>query len=168
MTSEPRTVPIDYRIFPLLFPSGAYIFPPRSSVFFLSLVLFHMETLNPCLTCGACCAFFRASFYWAESDLATPGGVPHILTDHLQTHFLVMKGTGSSSPRCVALRGVIGESVSCAIYERRASPCRDFIPSFQNGEANERCDRARARWGLPPLDSDSWSRPLPGNFPKAA
>ncbi|HDN1328034.1 YkgJ family cysteine cluster protein, partial [Escherichia coli] len=25
-----------------------------------------MSNLNPCMTCGACCAFFRVSFYWAE------------------------------------------------------------------------------------------------------
>ncbi|EGM7481565.1 YkgJ family cysteine cluster protein, partial [Escherichia coli] len=23
-----------------------------------------MSNLNPCMTCGACCAFFRVSFYW--------------------------------------------------------------------------------------------------------
>ncbi|WP_142908916.1 CxxCxxCC domain-containing protein, partial [Klebsiella pneumoniae] len=27
-----------------------------------------MSNLNPCMTCGACCAFFRVSFYWAEAD----------------------------------------------------------------------------------------------------
>ncbi|EMK5322830.1 YkgJ family cysteine cluster protein, partial [Escherichia coli] len=26
-----------------------------------------MSNLNPCMTCGACCAFFRVSFYWAEA-----------------------------------------------------------------------------------------------------
>ncbi|EAX0008081.1 YkgJ family cysteine cluster protein, partial [Salmonella enterica] len=25
-----------------------------------------MSVLNPCMTCGACCAYFRVSFYWAE------------------------------------------------------------------------------------------------------
>jgi uncharacterized protein len=127
-----------------------------------------MDSSNPCIACGACCAFFRASFYWAESDLATAGGVPYMLTEHLQTHFLVMKGTDSPNPRCIALKGGIGDSVYCAIYDRRSSVCRNFIPSFRNGEANERCDRARAGWGLPPLDSGSWTRPLPGTFPKAA
>ncbi|HGC1012017.1 TPA: YkgJ family cysteine cluster protein, partial [Escherichia coli] len=24
-----------------------------------------MSNPNPCITCGACCAFFRVSFYWA-------------------------------------------------------------------------------------------------------
>ena len=26
------------------------------------------DSLNPCVTCGACCAHFRVSFYWAEAD----------------------------------------------------------------------------------------------------
>ncbi|HDH0840599.1 TPA: YkgJ family cysteine cluster protein, partial [Klebsiella pneumoniae] len=25
-----------------------------------------MSEINPCMTCGACCAYFRVSFYWAE------------------------------------------------------------------------------------------------------
>jgi uncharacterized protein len=127
-----------------------------------------METFNPCVTCGACCAFYRASFYWAESDFATPYGVPHELTDHLQTHYLVMKGTDSRSPWCISLKGIIGARVQCEIYEKRSSVCRNFIPSWQNGEKNERCDKARAKWELPPLGRDSWTRPLPDNFPKAA
>ena len=24
---------------------------------------------NPCITCGACCAYFRASFYWTEAEV---------------------------------------------------------------------------------------------------
>ncbi|HBP8873638.1 TPA: YkgJ family cysteine cluster protein, partial [Escherichia coli] len=27
-----------------------------------------MNNPNPCMRCGACCAFFRVSFYWAEAD----------------------------------------------------------------------------------------------------
>jgi len=23
-------------------------------------------SFNPCIDCGACCALFRASFYWAD------------------------------------------------------------------------------------------------------
>ena len=127
-----------------------------------------MDTLNPCLTCGACCAYFRASFYWAESDLATPGGVPHELTDHLQTHFLAMKGTDNRNPWCIALKGIIGAQVHCDIYEQRSTVCRNFPPSWENGEQNERCDKARARWGLPPLEKEYWILPHPDNFPKAA
>ncbi|RBD00840.1 YkgJ family cysteine cluster protein, partial [Xanthomonas oryzae pv. oryzae] len=25
---------------------------------------------HPCLTCGACCAYFRVSFHWSEADPA--------------------------------------------------------------------------------------------------
>jgi len=29
---------------------------------------------NPCLSCGACCAAFRVSFYWREADGGESGG----------------------------------------------------------------------------------------------
>jgi hypothetical protein len=122
--------------------------------------------INPCLDCGACCAFFRASFYWTESDLATPGGVPAELTEKLNDFRLVMLGSNGPAPRCIALQGGIGEKVSCAIYERRASVCRDFQPAWLNGEPNERCDRARSRWGLAPLTPETWH--LPDDCPQAA
>ncbi len=112
--------------------------------------------LHPCLTCGACCAFYRASFYWAEADDVTPGGVPVELTKKLTPHLLVMKGTQGPSPRCIALKGTIGEKVYCSIYPQRSSVCREFEPSWQNNTPNPRCDQARYAWGLPPLNPDSW------------
>lgn len=110
---------------------------------------------NPCLKCGACCAYYRASFYWAEADDATPGGVPVDMTEKLAELHRVMKGTNHSNPRCIALEGTIGEDVSCSIYEHRPMVCRDFHPSWVNGKPDERCDQARARWGLPPLKPDA-------------
>ena len=62
-----------------------------------------------------------------------------------------MRGTDRSSPRCIALEGEIGRAVHCSIYAKRASPCRDFQASWVDGIHNERCDRARAVHGLPPL-----------------
>ncbi|UCD80078.1 MAG: YkgJ family cysteine cluster protein [Desulfobacterales bacterium] len=121
---------------------------------------------NPCLTCGACCAFYRASFYWTEAADATPGGVPAQMTEKLNDFRLAMKGTGGSNPRCIALNGSIGQAVACSIYERRASVCREFEPSWRNNAANPRCDRARAAWGLAALKPESWVDPR--NFPKAA
>lgn len=56
--------------------------------------------------------------------------------------------------------GEIGQSVSCAIYLDRPSPCREFDQSGENGVRNEACDRARARYGLPPLPV-----PLPLSVP---
>ncbi|HQI80313.1 MAG TPA: YkgJ family cysteine cluster protein [Deltaproteobacteria bacterium] len=112
---------------------------------------------HPCLTCGACCAYFRASFYWAEADDATPGGVPVEMTRKLNQYRRSMLGMDGAHPRCIALEGEIGRSVYCSIYERRASVCRVFTPSWENGEPNERCDRARAAWGLEPLRPGDWS-----------
>jgi Fe-S-cluster containining protein len=106
---------------------------------------------NPCLLCGACCAYFRASFYWAECDDETKEGVPVDMTEDLTQFRRVMKGTNQKNPRCIALIGTIGEKVFCSIHERRSSVCRAFDASWVNGEPNERCDKARAAWGLPPL-----------------
>lgn len=118
-----------------------------------------MAQPNPCLHCGACCAHFRASFYWAEGDDATPGGVPVELTAKLTPHLRVMNGTDQPNPRCVALLGDIGQSVRCTIHPRRSSVCRDFVPSWENGEHNPRCDAARARWNLPALTPEDWQDP---------
>ncbi|HEX5787322.1 MAG TPA: YkgJ family cysteine cluster protein [Woeseiaceae bacterium] len=106
---------------------------------------------NPCLSCGACCAYFRASFHWLETTAAAGGSVPAELTVPVTPHLVAMRGSDRKPPRCVALEGTIGAAVRCSIYERRASPCRDFKASWADGSHNERCDRARAAHGLPPL-----------------
>ena len=122
--------------------------------------------VHPCLSCGACCAHFRASFYWAEADDQTPGGVPVALTNKLTPHLRVMKGTDSRTPRCIALRGEIGGQTFCAIHPMRASTCREFPPSLEDGTANERCDGARQRWGLQPLTAADWAgRDQPPEIP---
>ncbi|MFH8134660.1 YkgJ family cysteine cluster protein [Pantoea osteomyelitidis] len=108
------------------------------------------DNLNPCMTCGACCAHFRVSFYWAEADDGG-GAVPASLTEPLNLFLRAMRGTNSLAPRCVALQGEIGGCVSCGIYAERPSPCREFNMSGEDGIANDACDRARARYGLPPL-----------------
>jgi len=108
------------------------------------------DNLNPCMTCGACCAHFRVSFYWAEADDAG-GVVPVELTEPLGLMMRNMRGTNAREPRCVALQGEPGGCVSCDIYAQRPSPCREFAMSGEDGVYNEACDRARARYGLPPL-----------------
>ena len=65
-----------------------------------------------------------------------------------------MQGTNSKTPRCIALEGEVGQSVSCSIYLNRPTPCHEFDQSGLNGVANPACDRARAHYGLPPLDVD--------------
>ena len=120
-----------------------------------------MSADHPCRRCGACCAHFRASFYWAEADDTAPGGVPVAMTRKLSPQLRVMRGTEGSAPRCVALMGDIGASVRCTIHPRRSSVCRDFPPSYEDGTGghNPRCDNARAKWGLPPLTPEDWGAP---------
>ena len=112
-----------------------------------------MSDLNPCMSCGACCAYFRVSFYWAEADDAG-GSVPAQLTEPVTPFLRCMRGTNQKRSHCVALDGIPGESARCRIYEQRPSPCREFMMSGENDEANEACDRARAYYGLPPLYKD--------------
>lgn len=106
---------------------------------------------SPCLECGACCASFRVSFYWGEADDHPDGTVPAALTTPVAPMRLAMRGTDRAVPRCTALDGTIGRAVSCRIYALRPSPCRDFNWHGEQGEPNERCNRARQRHGLPPL-----------------
>lgn len=123
---------------------------------------------NPCITCGACCAFYRASFYWTEASPAAGGSVPPELTEQLTPFMAVMKGTNSSKPRCICLHGNIGEQVHCNIYPQRSSVCRDFNYSGQHGLPDERCEKARAAWGLPPLCPPSPIEPDRPIKPQAA
>ncbi|MFC3395638.1 YkgJ family cysteine cluster protein [Brenneria rubrifaciens] len=109
---------------------------------------------NICMHCGACCAYFRVSFYWAEANDGG-GSVPVLLTEPLSPFLRCMAGTNSKQPRCTALEGDIGESVRCSIYTHRPSPCREFMQSGDNGQRNEACDRARMHYGLPPLTATS-------------
>jgi uncharacterized protein len=110
---------------------------------------------NPCLSCGACCACFRVSFYWGEAD--QDGSVPPELTEDVDSFRRCMKGTNQKSIWCVALQGEIGKAVSCSIYERRSSTCREFGIHWDRGVIHidpqdiERCTQARAAWGLPPV-----------------
>lgn len=102
-----------------------------------------METAFDCQRCGACCAFFRVSFYWAEADDVSEGTVPSDLTEPVGPFHRCMRGTATSPVRCVALRGEVGQGVGCAIYDRRSSTCREVMP----GDAQ--CLKARRGHGLP-------------------
>ncbi|KPK40365.1 MAG: ferredoxin [Gammaproteobacteria bacterium SG8_47] len=107
---------------------------------------------NPCLSCGACCAHFRVSFYWTEAEPFLGGAVPAHLTVPVSTHRLAMGGTDRTCPRCVALEGELAQEVRCSIYAQRPSPCREFEPSWHSGQPNPRCDQARIALGLEPLE----------------
>lgn len=98
---------------------------------------------SPCLECGACCATYRVSFYWSEAVLR---GLPDEFTEKVTPFLSCLAGTNQAVPRCTALVGDVGCRVSCSMYEQRPSPCRELQP----GE--DKCERARARHGLPPLE----------------
>jgi Fe-S-cluster containining protein len=91
---------------------------------------------------------YRVSFYWAEAD---ERGLPARLTEQVTPHISCMAGTNASSPRCAALGAGSAGPMACAVYASRPSPCREVEPG------DEKCQRARARHGLPLL-------PTPG-FP---
>lgn len=102
---------------------------------------------TPCITCGACCAHFLVELRREELD----GRL--VLRDHivwLTPYKLMMDGTGGCSPRCTALKGKIGSSTRCSVYDERPEACRAFQPSTAV-ERNPGCDEARAAHGLPPL-----------------
>lgn len=111
---------------------------------------------HPCLSCGACCAFFRVSFHWSET-LIESFGVPFGASRSVSPHMNSMNGTDQEQPRCEALTGVIAKNVSCQIYENRPSTCRTFSPSFEDGLRNEGCETARIKHGLDILSRSDWN-----------
>lgn len=112
---------------------------------------------DACLSCGACCAYFRVTFHWSEAEDSQLVCVPGELTERApHPHRLMMKGTGAMPARCVALEGVVGGQTSCSIHARRPSPCREFTASWSDGVHNPRCDEARAKYGLPALTPQDW------------
>lgn len=95
--------------------------------------------INPCQTCGACCANYRVSFYWGEGEAL---GIPEDMTAKVNDFYSCMKGTEQKPVRCIALNGEVGTSVACQIYDKRSSTCQ----SVQIGD--EHCNKARQAWGL--------------------
>jgi Fe-S-cluster containining protein len=107
---------------------------------------------NPCLSCGACCAHFRVSFYFGELDSQPGGWVPIALTRQINHFRAAMRGTESGAGRCAALGGEVGQpGVSCAIYTLRPSPCREFSAWEEDGTPSPQCQRLRIGLGLPAL-----------------
>lgn len=101
-----------------------------------------MSEENPCLSCGACCATYRVSFYWAEAEAL---GLADALVEQLPPFHACLAGTNQAAPRCRALSGEIGATVGCSVYVRRPAACHEV-------EAGDgKCARARRRHGLPPL-----------------
>lgn len=111
---------------------------------------------HPCLSCGACCAQYRVSMHWMDTD-AGAGLVPQALTESFGSHQVVMRGTWEARPRCVALEAEIGVHSRCSIHALRPTACRDVVASWEHGEASPQCDRARLAHGLPALIAADWA-----------
>lgn len=110
------------------------------------------DAANPCLSCGACCAHFRVSFYCGEVAGPNGGTVPADMVTQLSPLRVCMKGTERGGGRCIALRGQLGRpGIRCAIYEDRPTPCREFDVWMPDGSPNPDCQRLRLALGLPAL-----------------
>lgn len=110
------------------------------------------DAASPCLSCGACCAHFRVSFYCGEVAGENGGTVPVDLVRPISPLRVCMAGTERGGGRCVALRGELGQpGIHCAIYLQRPTPCREFEVWQPDGSVNPDCQRLRAALGLPPL-----------------
>ncbi len=96
------------------------------------------------------------------------GVVPPDLTEKLDPHRLVMRGTQARQPRCVALQGTVGKDGNCGVYERRPSVCREVEPAWEFGRASAQCDKARVAHGLAPLTPEDWVDPSHSGAPQAA
>lgn len=114
---------------------------------------------HPCLRCGACCAHFRVAFHWSEAEAFLGGQVPSDLTEKLDPHRLMMKGTACAPLRCIALQGEVGTQATCSIYPQRPSVCREVVPAWEAGAPSPQCDRARAAHGLAALTPQDWGDP---------
>lgn len=76
-----------------------------------------------CLKCGACC--IEAGRVTVSPQDPTP---KYLTQKHNLESRCMAKYMGG---RCKALKGVIGESVSCSIYDRRPAVCRQFKPGSE-------------------------------------
>ena len=103
-------------------------------------MLSQVPTADACLSCGACCAYFRVSFYWAEGM-----NMPEHYTEPVPAVYSCMCGTNQSQPRCVALEGEVGQQVSCGIYELRSSSCKEVQI------ADDQCNKARLAHNMIPF-----------------
>ncbi len=77
--------------------------------------------------------------------------MPDELVAQITPSRVAMIGTDRKPARCMSLAGEVGSAVACTIYDQRSSTCREFEASWENGEHNPDCDKARAAHGLLPL-----------------
>ena len=106
----------------------------------------YFESLT-CLKCGACCSYYRASFF--EGEIIS-GHASEELISELRFPYVCMKGTENGG-RCICLSGTIGQDVKCLIHKKRSTVCEKFHVWDSDNFVNFRCNKARKAHGLPQL-----------------
>lgn len=96
---------------------------------------------SPCQTCGACCSYSRE---WPRFTTETDADVARIASELIDDDHWRLRCIGD---RCAALTGDVGVATACAIYAVRPEVCRACEP------ADDACQMARAKFGLPPAQS---------------
>jgi len=92
---------------------------------------------NPCLSCGACCAFSQE---WPRFTLETESEISAI-----RAALVDERGMRCVGDRCSALEGEVGVKTSCKVYDVRPQVCRSCAAG------DPECNLARAKFGLPAL-----------------
>ncbi len=84
-----------------------------------------------CRRCGACCCNTSENEAEGYRDyVAIEPNNSLLKKSHLMRRFTILNDAGephmklTDDGRCAALRGELGEHVSCVIYQNRPSPCR--------------------------------------------
>jgi Fe-S-cluster containining protein len=95
---------------------------------------------NPCLSCGACCAYSENWPRFSTEDETALDRIPQALVNAQRS------GMRCEGDRCAALTGQIGKATSCAIYPFRPDVCRACLPG------DPECAMARNKQGLPILE----------------
>jgi Fe-S-cluster containining protein len=108
------------------------------------------SALVDCQRCGACCCnpqLNRALEYFDYVAVRSNDAI--LKKARLARRFIVLDAAGEphmrldqTGERCAALRGTVGRSVECGIYEDRPTPCRTMEPG------SERCFAARRDYGI--------------------
>jgi uncharacterized protein len=92
-----------------------------------------------CQTCGACC---KGLPVWLD-DME----VGHFTSKKTLAKLVVLQSDAfymrqTKSGRCIALKGRIGKSCSCSIYQERPLTCREFEPGSPD------CLEAREKYAI--------------------
>jgi len=96
---------------------------------------------NPCVSCGACCAYSENWPRFSTEDDAALELIPAVLVNTRQS------GMRCEGDRCAALSGKVGVATSCTIYAVRPDVCRTCMPG------DVECTIARKKFGLPALEN---------------